>query len=130
MVDVEFEVGNFHKEAKNIKGRNNQYLTPFIRIKDPKNRKVISKLISNAKFILHESFKRRFYEHTTKDGDTMVSVTWNGWGTFGMPIQVSWTKESGIEGITTFDHDLEFKDNWSTHKVKMDSRVIDKYFKK
>ena len=81
MVDVEFEVGNFHKDVVKV-GKNSHKLTPFVRIKDPKNRKALSKLISSAKFILHESFKRRMYETKATPGMEMISASWNGWGTF------------------------------------------------
>ena len=46
-----------------------------------------------------------------------------------MPIMITWTPESGLEGVTTFDLDLDFRDHMKTHTVKIDSRVIDKYFK-
>ena len=81
MIDVEFEVGNFHKDFKKG-GKNCHELTPFVRIKDPKNRKALCKLVSGAKFILHESFKRRMYETKGTAGMQMISATWNGWGTF------------------------------------------------
>ena len=129
LVDVEFEVGNFHKDVVKV-GKNSHKLTPFVRIKDPKNRKALSKLVASAKFILHESFKRRLYETEATPGMEIISATWNGWGAFEMPIQISWTPESGIEGITTFETELQFRNNWKTCKVKIDSRVIDKYFVK
>ena len=74
-------MGNFHKDVDKV-GKNSHKLTPFVRIKDPKNRKTLSKLISSAKFILHESFKRRMYETKATSDMEMISASWNGWGTF------------------------------------------------
>lgn len=81
MIDVEFEVGNFHEDFKKG-GKNCHKLTPFVRIKDPKNRKALGKLVKGAKFILHESFSRRMYEAKGTPDMKMISVSWNGWGTF------------------------------------------------
>ena len=130
MVDVEFEVGNFCKALKRKKDGKDRYsFTAFVRLKDKKNRKAITKLVSQAKFILHESFKTPFYTTKSKDGDEMICATWDGWGRFEMPVQIYWTKESGNDGITTFEFDLSFDKEWvTTHTAKVDSKVIEKYF--
>jgi len=77
-VEIEFEVGNFHELVKDAKKSNDgknvnkHRWTGFIRIKDPKNRKYISKLVDKVRFHLHETFRVPHYEAKSTPGCLVI----------------------------------------------------------
>ena len=80
---------------------------------------MIHKLISKVRFGPHESFGVDYRDVKAQNGKHF-ELTYNGWGTFDIPMTLYWTKESGLKGHLEVDHYLFFDGpgKWKTVKVQ------------
>ena len=100
---LEFTIGNTHEIKKDPKpDSSGEYLnrhlwTAFVRLA-PKHKNVVkfSKIVESVHFKLHSSFRKDSHTFKVKTGQESVKLTYSGWGTFDMPITITFKKELGI----------------------------------
>ena len=110
-----------------------------MRVKYPNEHPSIDKLVQHVEFTLHETFgkkapvkvfptigaKKTTFGDQRKEGE--VSITYRGWGTFELPIKITFKPEYKIPPLTV-DHELSFdnKGEFKSVMVYFNKNIIDK----
>ena len=118
-------MGNKHELVKvPKKSRDGQYenkhrWTAFVKIEDKEQNSEIHKLISKVRFGLHPSFGVDYKEVKAESGKHF-ELTYNGYGTFDIPITIFWYSMTGIKQNLEIDHQLCFEGGGSWKKIKVE----------
>ena len=117
----------------------NKYLwSAFVRVKYPGEHPPIEKLVKHVEFTLHETFKRKepvkVFPSLAKNDKCVadqrqkgeVFITYRGWGSFELPIKITFKPEYNIPPLTV-DHDLCFegKGKFKSCMVYFNKDIID-----
>ena len=111
MVELVFEVGNKHElVAKPKKTRNGLYMnshrwTAFVRSVKPNP--PMCHFADKVRFGLHETFGVDHIDVRSEAGKNF-EISYNGWGTFTVPMTIFWKKKTGLKTLTV-DHYLSFE---------------------
>ena len=130
-ISLTFQMGNKHELVKvPKKSRNGEYdnkhrWTAFVKLVDKQQNSQIHKLISKVRFGLHPTFGVDYRDIKATSGKHF-EMTYNGWGTFDVPITIFWSRGSGISQNLEVDHYLSFDGagSWKTVKVQFNQKNL------
>lgn len=114
-MELVIEIGNRH-EPKVTNGKNKHKWDAFVRFPSAEFQKYNYKFVKEVRFELHETFKNNIRIVKAKKGSPLELGT-VGWGTFDIPITVTFTKESGIVDPLTINHELSFDGNGKWRRI-------------
>ena len=136
-ITIFFEVGNFYEHLKNPKtsasGELNEHRwTAFVRCRDEWYQRQFHRFVEYVKIDLNDDdFRTRVHKIEPKVGK-LLSLTYNGWGTVTLSIQIYWRAKTGKQGaqkMHELSHELHFggRGRWRMVAIPFDKDVLGKW---
>lgn len=115
-MEIEFEIGNTHVEPE--KGKNTHKWSCYIKATDPAIQKHFSKIVTKAKFELHETYRNPVRVVESKPGK-VLALDSSGWGFFDIPVTITFAKATGKIDPFSYTWPLSFSGTGKSKKFKL-----------